>query len=105
MATTRRTVIACCSSGRHVPAVTIVVDSPGRTRPAFDIIDELTREHGLVTSETIPALQASTGGRRRGGLRLASITCEAEDGRHGRQRAGCGGRAGAAARRAAHSLS
>ena len=58
--------------GRHVPAVTVVVDSPGRTAQAFGIIDELTREHGLVTSETIPALQASTGGRRRGGLRLAT---------------------------------
>jgi len=58
--------------GRHVPAVTIVVDSPGRTARAFGIIDELTREHGLVTTETIPALQARTAGRRRGGLRLAT---------------------------------
>jgi hypothetical protein len=49
-----------------------VVDSPGRTARAFGIIDELTREHGLITSETIPALQASTAGRRRGGLRLAT---------------------------------
>ena len=58
--------------GRHVPAVTVVVDSPARTAQAFGIIDDLTRAHGLVTSETIPALQASTGGRRRGGLRLAT---------------------------------
>ena len=58
--------------GRHVPAVTIVIDSPERIAAAFDVIDELTREHGLVTSETIPALHAASGGRRRGGLRLAS---------------------------------
>ena len=57
--------------GRHVPAVTIVIDSPERIAAAFDVIDELTREHGLVTSETIPALHAASGGRRRGGLRLA----------------------------------
>jgi PII-like signaling protein len=57
--------------GRHVPAVTTVIDSPERIAAAFDVIDELTREHGLVTSETIPALHAASGGRRRGGLRLA----------------------------------
>jgi len=58
--------------GRHVPAVTIVIDSPERIAAAFGVIDELTRQHGLVTSETIPALHAASGGRRRGGLRLAS---------------------------------
>lgn len=36
------------------------------------VIDELTSERGLVTSETIPALRATTGDRRRGGLRLAT---------------------------------
>ena len=43
--------------GRHVPAVTIVIDSPERIAAAFDVIDELTTEQGLVTSETIPALR------------------------------------------------
>ena len=43
--------------GRHVPAVTIVIDSPGRIAVAFDVIDELTTEQGLVTSETIPAMR------------------------------------------------
>jgi PII-like signaling protein len=47
--------------GRHVPAVSVVVDAPERIATAFAIIDELTREQGLVTSETVPALRA--GGR------------------------------------------
>ncbi len=58
--------------GRHVPAVTIVIDSPGRIAAAFPIIDELTAEHGLVIAETIPALRAAAGDRRRGGPRLAT---------------------------------
>ena len=58
--------------GRHVPVVTIVIDTPERIATAFPIIDELTSEHGLVTSETIPALRAAAGDRRRGGPRLAT---------------------------------
>jgi PII-like signaling protein len=57
--------------GRHVPAVTIVIDTPERIATAFSVIDELTSEHGLVTSETIPAMRAANGHRQRGGLRLA----------------------------------
>jgi len=58
--------------GRHVPAVTIVIDTPERVSAAFSVIDELTSERGLVTSETIPALRASSGDRQRGGTRLAT---------------------------------
>jgi PII-like signaling protein len=58
--------------GRHVPAVTIVIDAPDRIPAAFSVIDELTSERGLVTSETIPAMRASSGERQRGGIRLAS---------------------------------
>ncbi len=58
--------------GRHAPVVTTVIDTPERIAVAFAAIDELTTEHGLVTSETIPAMRAAGGGRRRGGLRLAS---------------------------------
>ena len=43
--------------GRHVPALTIVVDSPERIAAAFAIIDELTTEQGLVTSEWVPAIR------------------------------------------------
>jgi PII-like signaling protein len=51
--------------GRHVPAVTIVVDSPRRIATAFSVIDELTGESGLVTIEDIPALARSEPGRGR----------------------------------------
>jgi PII-like signaling protein len=44
-------------AGRHVPAVTVVIDSPDRIAAAFAVIDELTREQGLVTSEAVPVLR------------------------------------------------
>jgi PII-like signaling protein len=48
--------------GRRVPAVTVVIDAPDRITTAFAIIDELTREQGLVTSEMVPAMRpAGTG--------------------------------------------
>jgi len=56
---------------RHVPVVTVVVDTPQRIADAFAIVDEATSEHGLVTSETVPALAALTEEQRRGGLLLA----------------------------------
>jgi len=43
---------------RHVPMVTVIVDSPDRIASVFEVVDELTAEHGLVTSETVPALRA-----------------------------------------------
>lgn len=43
---------------RHVPVATIAIDAPERTAGAFAIIDELTAERGLVTSEMVPALAA-----------------------------------------------
>jgi PII-like signaling protein len=45
--------------GRHVPAVTVVIDSAERIAAAFAVIDELTAEHGLVTSEIVPAMRAA----------------------------------------------
>jgi PII-like signaling protein len=47
--------------GRRVPAVTIVVDSPDRIAAAFVVIDELTSEQGLVTSEWVPAIRPGGG--------------------------------------------
>jgi PII-like signaling protein len=47
--------------GRHVPTVTTVIDTAERIFAAFDIIDELTKEQGLVTSETVPAMRTSSG--------------------------------------------
>jgi PII-like signaling protein len=42
--------------GRHVPAVTIVIDTPERIAGAYSIIDEFTSERGLATCETISCL-------------------------------------------------
>ena len=56
---------------RRVPVVTIIVDTPERILQSFEIVDELTRERGLVTSEMVPARAAAIGAERRGGLRLA----------------------------------
>jgi len=44
---------------RHVPIVTTAIDTPARTERSFEVIDGLTREHGLVTSELVPAIDAS----------------------------------------------
>jgi PII-like signaling protein len=41
--------------GRHVPAVTSVIDTQARIATAFAVIDEITAESGLVTSENVPA--------------------------------------------------
>ncbi|HEY8304834.1 MAG TPA: DUF190 domain-containing protein [Solirubrobacteraceae bacterium] len=43
---------------RHVPVVTVAIDTPERIASLFDIVDELTRERGLVTSELVPAASA-----------------------------------------------
>jgi PII-like signaling protein len=40
---------------RHVPVVTVIVDTPERTARWFPIVDELTAETGLVTSEIVPS--------------------------------------------------
>jgi PII-like signaling protein len=56
---------------RQMPVTTIVVDSPERIAASFDIIDDLTDRHGLVTSELVPALVSIDGGERRGGTALA----------------------------------
>lgn len=58
---------------RRVPVVTTLVDSPDRIRRWFRIVDEVTEQAGLVTSETVPALQAVAPQSRHGGLRLARL--------------------------------
>lgn len=40
---------------RNVPVLTTVIDRPDRIARAFEVIDELTSERGLVSSETLPA--------------------------------------------------
>ena len=56
---------------RHVPVLTVIVDTPERTRQWFAIVDELTDEAGLVTSEMVPAFQATGPEVSRGGFTLA----------------------------------
>jgi PII-like signaling protein len=56
--------------GRHVPVVTIIIDTPNNIAACFDIVDEVTREQGLVTSEMVPAL-AADGDDGSGGARMA----------------------------------
>jgi PII-like signaling protein len=56
---------------RRVPVVTVIVDTPERIERWFAIVDALTDETGLVTSEQVPALRAAGPGIARGGLRLA----------------------------------
>jgi PII-like signaling protein len=56
---------------RHVPVCTIVIDTPERIDRSFQIIDGLTAEQGLVTSEMVPAAAAISETETRGGLRLA----------------------------------
>jgi PII-like signaling protein len=57
---------------RHVPMLTIVIDKPERIARSFEIVDELTQQAGLVTSEMVPAVASVAEGEPvRGGLRLA----------------------------------
>jgi PII-like signaling protein len=56
---------------RHVPATTIVVDTPERIGAWFSIIDELTDQGGVVTSELVPAFHARGAWGEAGGLSLA----------------------------------
>jgi hypothetical protein len=52
--------------------LTITIDTPERTARSFQIIDELTQQHGLVTSEMVPAMSAMSETKQHGGLKLAS---------------------------------
>ena len=56
---------------RHVPVVTVLIDTPERIASSFQIVDELTRDHGLVTSEMVPALSAIRASERQGEMLLA----------------------------------
>ncbi len=58
--------------GRRVPVVTVVVDTPDGIARSFDVVDELTGEHGLVTSEMVPGLQNLRGRDGADPLELAS---------------------------------
>jgi len=59
------------SLARHVPVLTVLLDTPANMRRWFEIVDEMTGETGLVTSEIVPALRATGPGIEHGGLELA----------------------------------
>jgi PII-like signaling protein len=56
---------------RRVPVTTIIVDTPQSIARSFDIVDELTSRHGLVTSEMVPAALSLDETQRLGDIRLA----------------------------------
>jgi PII-like signaling protein len=56
---------------RRMPVVTIIIDTPEWIERSFDIVDALTAEHGLVTSEMVPAVVSVFGEDRDGDGRLA----------------------------------
>jgi hypothetical protein len=59
-----------------VPILTVVVDTPERIPNVFTIVDELTDETGVVTSEMVPLFRATGPGIECGGLALARLTRE-----------------------------
>jgi PII-like signaling protein len=58
---------------RGVPVVTVVVDEPSAIQRWWEVIDEVTDETGLVTSEMVPAFRAVGPEIQRGGLKLARL--------------------------------
>src|ERR1700757_1078502 len=59
------------SLSRHVPVVTVIIDTPANIAESFDVVDELTRDEGLVTSEMVPALVSDEGDNGHGRPRMA----------------------------------
>jgi PII-like signaling protein len=57
----------------HAPTYTTYIDRPSKVANLWPIIDELTAEHGIVTSLFVPAYRERRGGRVGGGLRLAQV--------------------------------
>jgi PII-like signaling protein len=56
---------------RSVPVVTIIIDKPEWIERSFDIVHELTADHGVVTSEMVPAVVSIAGSDRDGDTQLA----------------------------------
>lgn len=60
------------SMRRHVPVVTVVVDTPANIRRWWEVADEVTASTGLVTSEIVPAFRAAGPDGAHGGLDVAA---------------------------------
>lgn len=59
--------------GRQVPVMTVIIGSPASIAHSFEIVDEVTKECGLVTCEMVPALLAIADGQRHGSTELAEF--------------------------------
>lgn len=59
------------SPRRRLPVVVSMIDTPERAHRWFEIVDEVTSESGLVTSEFVPAARAASAGRGASALRPA----------------------------------
>jgi PII-like signaling protein len=59
------------AGSRHTPAVTIVAGVPERVAAAFRVIDEITAERGLVTSNMVAGIRGKPGGTSWRHVRLA----------------------------------
>lgn len=57
---------------RRVPVHTVIVDTPANIRRWWEVVDQVTVERGVVTSELVPASHAVSAETGRGGLTLAS---------------------------------
>jgi hypothetical protein len=51
----------------------VIVDTSANIQRWWRIVDAVTREHGIVTSELVPASHAISGDSHRGGLNLATL--------------------------------
>jgi PII-like signaling protein len=63
---------ALWSLRRHVPVLTLLLDTPENMVRWYEIVDQMTGATGLVTSEVVPALRAAGPGIEHGGLALAA---------------------------------
>jgi PII-like signaling protein len=58
----------------HGPTYTTYIDRPAKVAELWPLIDEVTAEHGIVTSLFVPAYRERRGKHVGGGLRLAHMT-------------------------------
>jgi PII-like signaling protein len=58
---------------RNVPVHAVIVDTPGMIQRLWPMIDGVTHEHGVVTSELVPASHAVRDGERRDTIPLATL--------------------------------
>jgi PII-like signaling protein len=58
---------------RNVPVRAVIIDTPEKIRRLWPMIDSVTYQHGVVTSELVPATHGASGGARRAALALGDV--------------------------------